>query len=69
MNNEDLEPVLMAEMGYGITEMVDSLEDSYRKSCEHNETTDKDLGYFRRYVWNLISLQEMRLRQIEERLK
>lgn len=52
---------LVSEHEIGTCAMVDSLEESYKISCEHNDVELEDHEYFRQYVWNLIAMLSIRI--------
>lgn len=52
---------IVNEHDLGTCKMTDSLEESFLKSCQHNNTTPEDMEYFRRYVWNLIAMITLRM--------
>jgi hypothetical protein len=48
--------VVVNEYDYGLSKIINDLEESYVASCEHNRTTTEDIHYFRRYVFTNIAL-------------
>ncbi len=64
MKHEDLEAELMNERGYGTEDMVNSFEAAYLKSCAHNDVGPDNMEYFRRYFWNILALQQIKIERI-----
>ncbi|MES0340744.1 MAG: hypothetical protein ABUK08_00355 [Candidatus Humimicrobiaceae bacterium] len=58
--------VLIHEEDIGIDKMVDDLEEAYKRSCKHNDTDENDLSYLRRYMFSIISLQLLKIQEIEK---
>lgn len=50
----------------GTCKLVDEFEDAYQASCKHNNTDDKDMRYFRRYVWNALAILSQQANRTED---
>lgn len=65
MNDDEF--VMVNEHEIGTCKMTQELEESFLKSCRHNNTTPEDLEYFRSYVWNLFAMLSNKLCEVDGR--
>lgn len=55
---------LLNEHKFGICKKIEELEEAFLDSCKYNETVPEDLEYFRRYLWNLITILHKQLEKL-----